>query len=236
MKFLASFYGSSIGKKWVVALTGLMLVGYVVGHLVGNLQIFAGPAQINQYAAMLHSMPKALWVIRAVLLAGLFLHVFTTLKLAAENKAAKARQNERRASTAPKPAKTTMVLSGLVLLSFIVYHLLHFTVRSTDPSFHTYGESGGMSHEHDVHTMVILGFQNPLVSGFYLLSVFLLCMHLSHGLQSVLQTLGIQSQSLRDSLTRSGQAVSWILFAGYASIPVAVLLNKLTVVSSGVAH
>jgi succinate dehydrogenase / fumarate reductase cytochrome b subunit len=226
VKFLASFYGSSIGKKWVVALTGLMLVGYVVGHLVGNLQIFAGPEQINQYAAMLHSMPKALWVIRAVLIAGLFLHVFTTLKLAAENKAAKARQNERRASTAPKPAKKTMVLSGLVLLSFIVYHLLHFTVRSTDPRFHSLPRG-----EHDVHTMVILGFQNPLVSGFYLLSVFLLCMHLSHGLQSVLQTLGINSKSLRDTLNKGGQTVSWILFAGYASIPVAVLLNKLTVVA-----
>jgi succinate dehydrogenase / fumarate reductase cytochrome b subunit len=79
--------------------------------------------------------------------------------------------------------------------------------------------------------MVILGFQNPLVSGFYLLSVFLLCMHLSHGLQSVLQTLGINSKSLRDTLNKGGQTVSWILFAGYASIPVAVLLNKLTVVA-----
>ena len=230
MKFLASFYGSSIGKKWVVALTGLMLVGYVVGHLIGNLQIFAGPEQINRYAEMLHSMPKALWAIRVVLLAGLFFHVFTTLKLAAENRAAKARQNERRASTAPKPAKKTMVLSGLVLLSFIVYHLIHFTVRSTDPRFRPH-PVGALHGEHDVHTMVILGFKNPLVAGFYLLSVFLLCMHLSHGLQSVLQTLGIQSQSLRDSLTRAGQAISWILFAGYASIPIAVLINKLTVVT-----
>jgi succinate dehydrogenase / fumarate reductase cytochrome b subunit len=222
VKFLASFYGSSIGKKWVVALTGLMLVGYVVGHLVGNLQIFAGPEQINQYAAMLHSMPKALWVIRVVLISGFFLHIFTTLKLAAENKAAKARQNEYRASTSAKPAKKTMVLSGLVLLSFVVYHLLHFTVRSTDSRFHTLPRG-----EHDVHTMVILGFQNPLVSGFYLLSVFLLCLHLSHGLQSLHQTLGINSPSLRNTLTRGGQAVSWILFAGYASIPAAVLLHKL---------
>ncbi len=202
-----------------------MLVGYVIGHLVGNLQIFAGPAQINQYAALLHSMPKALWAIRSVLIAGLFLHVFTTLKLAAENRAAKARKNEFKASTAPKLAKKTMVLSGLVVLSFIVYHLLHFTVRSTDPRFLHLPRG-----EHDVHTMVVLGFQNPLVSGFYLLSVLLLCLHLSHGFQSVLQTLGINSNSIRNTVVHGGQALAWIIFVGYASVPVAVLLNKLTVV------
>lgn len=220
VNFLASFYRSSIGKKWIVALTGLALIGYVIGHLVGNLQIFGAPEKINQYAEFLHSMPRALWVVRSVLLAAFFLHIFTTIKLATENRAAKGRTNEMRATTSPKPAKKTMVLSGLLVLSFVAYHLAHFTARITDARFEKLN--------HDVHTMVILGFQNPLVSGFYLLSVFLLCLHLSHGFQSVPQTFGLNSKSLRNAITKGGQALAWIIFAGYASIPLAVLLKQLT--------
>ncbi len=223
MNFIISFYRSSIGKKWVVALTGLVLIGYVLGHMLGNLQIFAGPEKINAYAAFLHSMPGPLLLIRAFLIACLVMHVVTTIKLAIENRAAKAQRYECQASTSLKPAKKTMVLSGLMVLAFILFHLAHFTVRVTDKRFETLPHG-----EHDVHSMVIMGFdQHPVVTGFYVIAIFLLCMHLSHGFQSVLQTLGVNSRKTRLTVTYGGQLLSWLIFLGYISIPVAVLTHQL---------
>ncbi len=225
MNYLSSFYRSSIGKKWIVALTGLILIGYVLAHMVGNLQIFAGPEKINAYAAFLHSIPGPLWAARIVLIGAFVLHIVTTIKLALENRAAKGPRNEFKASTSARPAKKTMILSGLVVLGFVLFHLAHFTLRTIDPHFHSLPRG-----EYDVHSMVILGFQSPVVSGFYILAVFLLCMHLSHGFQSVCQTLGVNSKRLHLTITHGGQALAWLIFVGYISIPVAVLFNLLTLV------
>jgi succinate dehydrogenase / fumarate reductase cytochrome b subunit len=225
VNFLARFYGSSIGKKWIVALTGLVLVGYVIGHLIGNLQIFAGPEKINAYAAFLHSIPGPLWAIRAFLILCFVLHVVTTIKLAVANRAARSQRYAYSASTELKPAKKTMLLGGLVVLSFVIFHLAHFTARVTDQRFHDLPRG-----EYDVHTMVILGFQNPLVAGFYILAIFFLSMHLSHGFQSVLQTLGVQSEKVRVPVTVGGQALAWLIFVGYVAVPVAVLTGKLQVI------
>jgi succinate dehydrogenase / fumarate reductase, cytochrome b subunit len=225
VNFITSLYKSSIGKKWIVALTGLLLIGYVIAHMIGNLQIFAGPEKINAYAAFLHSIPGPLWVARIILIVAFVLHIVTTIKLAIENRAAKAQNNVFKASTAPKPAKKTMILSGLVVLAFVVLHLAHFTLKTLDPQFHKLPRG-----EYDVHSMVILGFQNFWYSGFYILAIFLLCMHLSHGFQSVLQTLGINSKKLSGPITLGGQVLAWLIFVGYICIPVAVLANKLTLV------
>ena len=222
MNLLTFFWKSSIGKKWLVALTGLVLVGYVIGHMVGNLQIFAGPEKINSYAAFLHSMPGALWAVRVFLIAAFVLHIVVTIKLTAENRVARQQGYERRDRVQAKLATRTMALSGLVVLAFVLYHLAHFTVRATDPRFHALPHG-----EFDVYNMVILGFQHPVVSGFYFVGVFLLCLHLSHGFQSVLQTLGLNSGRLRGGLMKAGQALAWLIFVGYISIPVAVLANWL---------
>ena len=224
MNLVRAFFGSSIGKKWVIALTAIVLLGYVIGHLAGNLQIFAGPEKINAYAAFLHSMPGALWAVRAVLIAAFVLHIVMTLKLAAENKVAHNIAYQRRNSVQAKLATRTMALSGLIVLAFVLYHLAQFTVRITDARFHSLPRG-----EFDVYTMVILGFQNLWVSGFYVIAVFLLCLHLSHGLQSMCQTLGVNSQKLRPVLVRGGQLIAWAIFLGYVSIPVAVLANVLKV-------
>ena len=224
MNFFTAFYRRSIGKKWVVALTGLVLLGYVVGHMAGNLQVFAGPQQINSYAAFLHSMPGTLWVVRIFLIAAFVLHIVTTIKLVAENRAARGGAYEKRNRVQAKLSTRSMMWSGLVVLAFVIYHILHFTVRSTDPRFHHLPRG-----EYDVHSMVILGFQHPLVSGFYIVSVFLLCVHLSHGFQSVFQTLGLNSGSVRLPITRIGQALSFLIFAGFVAVPIAVLAGYLKV-------
>jgi succinate dehydrogenase / fumarate reductase cytochrome b subunit len=217
------FWKSSIGKKWLVALTGIVLVGYVIGHLVGNMQIFMEPAQINRYAEFLHASPKLLWVIRAFLIACLVLHVVTTIKLVIENRGARPEKYAMEKRVQATLAARLMAVSGLVVLAFIVFHILHFTSRNIDPQLHPREHGGVMNGEYDVHTMVIRGFQNhPLVTAFYALGLFLLCLHLSHGFSSLLQTLGLNTRKTLTPIARAGRVLAWVIFAFYLLIPVAV--------------
>jgi succinate dehydrogenase / fumarate reductase cytochrome b subunit len=217
---ISSFLSSSIGRKWIVALSGLALVGFVVGHLVGNLQIFLGPESINRYGAFLQGLGELLWAVRLGLLAMLVLHVVFTIKLRIENRAARPVRyavTKRRATTF---AARWMLWSGLMVFCFIVFHLLHFTAQKIDPSYLTLHDAQG---RHDVFRMMILGFSNKAASAFYLVAVGLLAMHLNHGFQSLFQTLGLSSAKLGSFWSKTGQALSWLIFLGYASIPVAVL-------------
>lgn len=230
MSFILNFYKSSIGKKWVVALTGLVLIGYVIGHLIGNLQIYMAPEQINWYAERLHSMGPLLYLVRAFLLVCFVVHIVTTIKLAVENRMARSQKYAVNTTVQATAASKTMVLSGLILLCFVVFHLLHFTTRSTDSRFKLISEGGMLHGEYDAHTMVILAFQNPLVSGFYIVGMFLLCTHLSHGFQSFVQTLGLTSRKWVCTLTIGSRALAWLIFAGYVSIPVSSMLGIIHVV------
>lgn len=234
MNPISSYLSSSIGRKWIVALTGLGLFGFVIGHLVGNLQIFLGPEPLNRYAYFLQNLGELLWVIRFGLLAMLVAHIFFTIKLRIENRAARGAAyavTTRRATTFPA---RMMTLSGLMVLCFIVFHLLHFTAQKIDPSFLELHDEKG---RHDVYRMMVNGFdgRNPnsakilsiplgyLSSAFYIVAVGLLAMHLNHGIGSLFQTLGLNSAKLRPLWEKGGAALSWLMFLGYASIPVAVL-------------
>src|SRR4030095_10727010 len=201
--------------------------GYVIGHMIGNLQIFAGPERINAYAAFLHSMPATLWVVRVLLISAFVTHIVVTIQLAAENRRARGARYAKRNQVQARVATRTMALSGLVVLAFVLYHLAHFTVRLTDPRFHALPRG-----EYDVYTMVILGFQHPLVSGFYIVAILLLTLHLTHGLQSVMQTVGANSSKLRLCISRAGYLTAWLIFIGYISIPVAVLTSRLKLLRS----
>lgn len=224
MSFILNFYKSSIGKKWVVALTGLVLIGYVFGHLAGNLQIFLAPKYINQYAAFLHSLGPALYVIRSFLVLCIVAHILTTILLAKENRAARPQKYAVAASRQSSFATQTMVLGGITVLCFLIFHLLQFTMRQT-PDIKALESQ--MSGEYDCYNMVILSFQKPLISGFYIVGLFALCLHLSHGFQSVVQTFGLTSRKWVSVLDCGSRALAWIIFAGYISIPVSVLLHIL---------
>jgi succinate dehydrogenase / fumarate reductase, cytochrome b subunit len=217
-----AFYQSSIGKKIVVAFTGLILILYVLGHLIGNLQIYMGRNQINTYAKFLHDLGPILWVIRAVLLAALVTHVVATIQLANENRLAKPQKYAVPAYQRSTLASRTMIMSGLIVLCFVIYHLLHFTIHATNPEFRKLHDSLGRP---DVYRMLILGFSNPLVSLFYVLGLFLLTTHLSHGFESVTQTLGINNRKISHYVSTGGQALTWLIFAGYVSIPATILLG-----------
>jgi succinate dehydrogenase / fumarate reductase, cytochrome b subunit len=219
---LIAFYQSSIGKKYVVAVTALFLILYVLGHLVGNLQIYLGPDRINAYAKFLHDLGPILWVVRVILLAAFVIHIVATIQLAQENRLAKPQKYAVAGYQRSTMASRTMIVSGLIVLCFVIYHLLQFTLQVTDPEFREVHDSIG---RHDVYRMLILGFRHPLVSLFYVIALFLLTTHLSHGFASVVQTLGINNRKIAKFISTGGQILAWVVFAGYVSIPVTILLG-----------
>jgi len=224
VKAIISFYQSSIGKKWIVALTGLVLVGFVTGHMIGNLQIFLGQEPLNKYAAFLQGLGELLWVIRGVMFACIGIHIVTTVLLSIQNSAASPQKYAVAKSQSATIGAKTMIISGSILVCFLVFHLLHFTTLSIHPEWRELYDEKGL---HDVYSLVILGFQNPLATGFYLLGLFLLCMHLSHGIQSFIQTLGIRTRKIAEPLTMASPFLAGLIFLGYASIPVACFLGIL---------
>lgn len=219
---LAAFYASTIGKKWIVALTGLGLIGFVIGHLLGNLQIFLPPDYINSYAKKLKDLGPLLWIIRLGLLGIFALHVVNTIQLRQRSAAARPEPYAVERKKAASKASLTMIISGLILLAFIVFHLLHFTLTVIPTKdIHVLDALG----RHDVHRMVVGGFQNPLVSIFYLISMGLLCMHISHGFQSVFQTIGLRTRRLSGPLNLLSIGLGWFLFLGNAAIVLAILFG-----------
>jgi succinate dehydrogenase / fumarate reductase cytochrome b subunit len=213
----------------IVAVTGVILILFVVGHLLGNLQIFLGPAWINGYAEHLRDLGPLLWAIRAFLLVDVLAHIYYTIRLAIENRRARPESYRRKDVVKATFASRHMVMSGLILLAFIVFHLLQFSFRTTDPRFAILPVDP-LGH-YDVYTMMVLGFSSPLVSGFYTFAMFLLALHLSHGSSSFFQSLGLNNQNLTHRLAVAGRIFAWVLFVGYSSIPAAVVLGWVTLQS-----
>jgi succinate dehydrogenase / fumarate reductase, cytochrome b subunit len=205
-----------------VAVTALLLILYVLGHLAGNLQIYIGQDRINAYAKFLHDLGPILWIIRVFLLAAFVTHVVATIQLAQENRLAKPQKYAVAGYQRSTMASRTMIVSGLIVLCFVIYHLLQFTAQVTDPEFREVHDSIG---RHDVYRMLILGFRHPLVSLFYVVALFLLTTHLSHGFSSVVQTLGINNRKIANIVSTGGQTLAWVVFAGYISIPLTILLG-----------
>src|SRR2546429_2851619 len=223
VNIFAAFYRSSVGKKMIVAVTGVILILFVIGHLLGNLQIFLGPHWINGYSQHLHDLGPLLWLIRLFLLATVIIHIYLTIQLAIENRRARPEPYIDKRYVKATFASRHMVMSGLIVLAFIIYHLAHFTVRVTDRRFGLL-TADPLGH-YDVYSMMVYGFQNYYVSGFYVLGLFLLALHLSHGSSSFFQSLGLNDKKLAPRLALRGRIFAWLLFAGYTSIPVAILLG-----------
>jgi len=219
------FYEAPIGKKAVMAITGVMLVGYVFAHLLGNLQIYSSDAeQINRYAGFLHNPANAaaLWAARSVLLLAVVLHIIAAIQLWLQNRAARPVGYVKKADLPASYAARTMIWSGPIVGAFVIFHVLHLTagkvleLRELGPNMP------------DVRYNVITGFSNPWVSGFYILAMILLCLHLYHGMWSMFQSLGI-SHPRYSALVKKAAAVLAVLVAvGNCSIPIAVLTGLLT--------
>ncbi|MBV9008908.1 MAG: succinate dehydrogenase cytochrome b subunit [Verrucomicrobia bacterium] len=207
----------------IVAVTGVILVLFVIGHLLGNLQIFLGPGWINGYAQHLRDLGPLLWLVRIILIISVLLHICFTILLALENRRARPQPYVQRHYAKASYASRHMVVSGFVVLAFIVFHLLHFTGHRFDPHFPLL-KNDPLNH-YDVYSMMVYGFQNVYVSAFYIIGLFLLTLHLTHGTASFFQSLGLNDKNFTPRLASGARVFAWLVFAGYTSIPVAVLLG-----------
>ena len=226
MSTLFTFFSSSIGRKILVALSGAALVAFVLGHMVGNLLIFGGPEMINEYALFLKTSGHGmlLWGARLGLLACVAVHIIFTLKLSAENKASRREPYGNKKFKKATVSSRYMMISGLIVLSFIIYHLMHFTlhVGNTYGSLH-YDLHG--KQVHDVYRMVIQGFSWVPASIFYIVAMGFLCSHLSHGVSSMFQTLGVATARTLPFFQKVGLAFAAFVFVGNCSIPLAVMFG-----------
>lgn len=223
---LVQIWKSSIGKKLIVAITGAMLVVFLVGHMAGNLLIFQGREDLNSYAAFLHHMLHGwgVWFARIGLLAAFGVHIAATVSLARQNREARQSRYEFEETSVASRSSRIMIWSGLTVLAFVVFHILHFTVR-VDSDLAGMKETVDGVERHDVYGMVIEGFQNLFVVLFYIVGITLLCSHLSHGIASLFQTLGLRSDETRDAEKKLGLAVAVVLWLGFLSIPLSIGLG-----------
>jgi succinate dehydrogenase / fumarate reductase cytochrome b subunit len=209
----SSFLASSIGRKVVMAVTGVVLVGFVVVHMLGNLQLYLGPEALNGYAEKLREIPVVLWGARLVLLGAVALHIWAAASLTRTNMAARGVGYRERRNRESTYASRTMRWSGVLLLLFIVYHLLHFTVGNVHPSF----------VPGDVYHNMIAGFQAGIVPFFYIVAMLALGLHMYHGVWSLMQTVGL-SHPRYDRLRYAVAAlVTAAVVLGNLSFPIAVM-------------
>lgn len=210
-----AFWASAVGKKVVMAVTGLMLVGFVLGHVTGNLLVFRGAEAMNRYAATLKSLGALLWAIRLGLLAAAVLHVTAAVQLWRRARAARPVRYGERDPQVSTVASRTIRAGGVLLLVFIVVHLLHFTTGTIRPA-------GTFSHT-DVYGNVVAGFRIWWVSLFYIVAMVALFYHLYHGVWSSMRTLGLNRPSANPLHRRTAVVIAVLAFLGFTSIPVAVL-------------
>jgi succinate dehydrogenase / fumarate reductase cytochrome b subunit len=213
---IAAFFASTVGKKMVMAVTGVTLVLFVIGHMIGNLQLYLGPEALNHYAELLRELGHGglIWVVRGGLLLMVGLHVWSATALTLESWAARPQSYKHRQQWAESTyASRTMRWSGPILAAFIVYHLLHFTT----------GQAHGDFVTGDVYHNVVAGFSIWWVSGVYIVAMLLLGLHMYHGIYSMLQTLGLTHPSYNRMLKGLALLISLIIVVGNISFPIAVL-------------
>jgi succinate dehydrogenase / fumarate reductase cytochrome b subunit len=214
---------SIIGKKIYVGFTGLLLLGFIIGHLLGNFTYFVGQNAINDYAYFLHHNPALIYSARVVLLFSLITHVYFSVSLAYINKNARQTPYLIKKNIYSTFASNTMIYSGIFILIFIVYHLLHFTLGIINPDFHNLLDEKGRI---DVYSMVRNNFQNGFISAFYVFSLINLGLHLSHAFFSVCQTLSILSaRKTIHKFHNLGQVLGIVIALGYISIPLLTFID-----------
>ena len=216
MSRLRDFWNSLVGKKMIMAVTGVILTLFVLGHLVGNLLVFAGPKPFNDYSHFLkHQVIEILWIVRIVLLLSLVLHVVASIQVSLANRRARPVSYAVKENIETTYAARTMVWSGPVIFLYVVYHLMMFTFLTTGP---------GLSPT-DAYRNVVLSFRVPAISGIYVFAMVLLGLHLYHGAWSMLQTLGAGTPRYHPARRAAAPVFATAITLGYTLIPLSVLLG-----------
>ena len=212
----------SVGRKIIMAVTGIVLVGFVCVHLLGNSSMFVGADAINAYAQKLHSLGPFVWVFRLVMLVAFALHIAFGIQLTLENKAATPEANVQVKRLKTGFGAETMIVSGLVMLAFVIYHLLQFTVQVPGMGVYEMNEATQMVN---VYTMVVAGFKSVLPVIIYLAGMLFLFLHVSHGFQSLFQTLGLCNDKSLPVTGMVSKLVGFVLLLGYIAIPLSIVFG-----------
>lgn len=230
MSAIGNFLQSTLGRKLLMALSGFVLAGFVLVHMLGNLNFFVGPAALNSYAHHLQSLPAPiLWGFRGTLLFAVAVHVWAAVGLARDNARARPQAYKMKKTLQATYASRTMMMTGLILVCFIAFHIAHFTLKVAPAPYTPAPFELEMEGAHltvpDVYRMMVDGFLNPWISLFYVLGTGLLCVHLSHGVSSMLQTLGLRNETWRYRLNVLAGLYGLAVFVGFAAIPVSVMMG-----------
>ncbi|MGH9616734.1 MAG: succinate dehydrogenase cytochrome b subunit [Acidobacteriaceae bacterium] len=213
---VVAFWQSTNGKKVVMAVTGALMFLFIIGHLLGNLLVFAGREKINAYAAFLHFDGTLLWIVRSIFILAIILHIVATVQLALRNKRSRPIGYSRKKAINSSYASRTMYWSGPIILAFIIFHLLQFTAGTIHPE--TTFISG------DVYHNLVTGFRVWWVAAWYIFAIILLGLHLRHGLWSMLQSVGLSHSLRREiALKQVALVIAVIIVLGYISIPISIL-------------
>jgi len=213
------WYQTSLGKKFIMGVTGLLMVGFAVAHMLGNLSIFGGAAGINAYAEHLRAFPPLLWVFRGAMLLAFLLHIYTGVTLYLENSAARPvgysmKKNEKTTFSAQ-----TMIWTGILMGLFVVYHLLHFTIHAFNPEFNKLIDE---ANRFDVFAMVSSSLSHTGIAFIYIVAMVVLLLHLRHGIQSFFQSLGLTNDATLPLLVTGGRWVAGLVAVGFLFTPVLV--------------
>jgi len=215
---------STVGKKIIMAVTGLIGIGFVILHMAGNLQAFIGRDKLNAYSALLHGPAgELLWVVRAVLLIAVVLHVVIAVQLTRLARAARPVGYHQREPQVSTLASRTMRWGGALLLLFIVLHLLHFTTRQVDPAGWAHRQDA--SGHYDIYGNIVASFRIWWVTAFYLLAMLALGLHLWHGVWSFGRSMGVAKPSDNPLRRRVAPVLAVLLWLGFSAVPIAVLLG-----------
>ena len=229
MSWLSRFLRSTIGQKFVMAVSGLMLVGFVIAHMIGNLQIFLGPDALNSYAALMQGNQGLLWVARLGLLGAVGAHIWSAFKLTMAAKSARPVSYKKRSWFDERYAVRTMRVGGFIVLAFVVYHLLHFTLGTAHSGYQPCNTVDGVFTCY-AYENVVSGFSNPLIGVFYIVAQIFLGMHLTHGVWSMTRTLG-QGNPRFDGLARKAAiGIGLAITIGNSAIPISVMAGCFKVV------
>lgn len=229
---LRQMFDTTVMQKAIVAISGLIMVLFLIAHLSGNLLVFAGPQAINSYAASLRDVAALLWTARVILLVSLIAHMYFTVRLRQLSHQARPVGYRLQKYEASTYASRTMLLSGLVIFSYVAFHLAHFTWGKIYPQYYaaTYFLDG-RGPVHDVYSMVVRSFQEWWISALYVVAVTFVMMHLVHAIQSALQTLGIYHHRYVSPFRKAALVLAIVLWVGYVTIPLAAMAHFLEPVS-----
>ncbi|MBI2793608.1 MAG: succinate dehydrogenase cytochrome b subunit [Ignavibacteria bacterium] len=224
MRRLIEVWRSTVFQKWVMAITGVMLGGFLLAHLAGNLLIFVGADDMNAYAVELRELlhGSAIWVMRAVLVISLVLHVRAGIVLAQRNRTASGGRYAVTSYQRSTLASRSMLLTGLLILSYVLYHLAHFTFGAIHTEYYHYIDSMG---RHDVYRMVVESFRQPVITILYVVAVIVTGFHLQHAIASAFQTLGINHPRYSPSIKMGGTLLSILIVIGFISVPMAIIFG-----------